>query len=293
MQAFPLCAVYGCRSIPTLARSQPYYRPCKFSMSEDTTELLDTQIISYALKGLPDLSVTGKAISAITANEFLLVQSINPAQANYYVPLLSKIHFPESTDGIGPTSARLNRDHPFRKMITDQVRLEFGNEFPTIIEYGNLAIAMLINKRISALFDEAIKFLDKAQKKTIRRRFRFLLENEITCFPLSKNAISIGMELLQAFSTKHKLKANFRNSLNDILVFATAIDASAKLVTADALFSEFAAKHFEAHSSRQEDIITVDFREILRPASTRSTESKGYINKGWQVSFRNYHWGVG
>lgn len=262
-------------------------------MPEDTLELLDTQIISYALKGYPTWSVTGKAISAITANEFLLVQSANPAQANYYVLLLSRIHFPESTDGVGPMNARLNRDHPFRKMITDQVRLEFGNEFPAIVVYGNLAIAMLINKRISALFDEAIKFLDKAQKKTIRKRFDFLLKNGVTCFPLSKSAISIGMELLQAFRAKHNLKANFRNSLSDILVFATAIDASAKLVTSDALLSEFASKYFEAPFSRQEDIITVDFREKFRPASRKSAESKGYINKGWQVSYRNYHWGAG
>lgn len=261
-------------------------------MTENTIELLDTQVISYALKGRQGLSVTGKAISAITANEFLLVQSENPAQAHYYIPLLSKLHFPESTDGVTPTSTRMRRDHPFSKIITDRVTFEFGNEFPTIMEYGNLAIAMLINKRISSLFYEATKFLDKTKRKTIRKRFDFLLENEITCFPLSKSSIVTGMDLLQRFRSQHNLKANFRNSLNDILVFATAINVSAKLVTYDALLGEFVAKHFLANSSRQEDLITVNFQEAIRTASRRSRESKGYINKGWQVSYRNYHWGM-
>lgn len=261
-------------------------------MPNETIELLDTQIIPYALKCRPEWSVTGKAICSITANEFLLVQSTNPAQANYYVPLLSKVHFLPSTDGIGPVSAKLNRDHPFRKTVTDQVLLEFGNEFPTIVEYGNLAIAMLINKRISGLFNEATKFLEKAQQKIIRKRFAFLLENEIACIPLSKSAVAAGMELLQEFRAKHNLKANFRNSMNDILVFATAIDASAKLVTQDALLGEFAGKYYRAPFSRQEEICTVDFSAKARTVPVKSAESKGYINKGWQVSFRN-QWGAG
>jgi hypothetical protein len=111
-------------------------------------EILDTQIVSYALKGRTDLQVRGKAVSAITPNELLMIQSLNPVQANYYVPVPSNIHFSALAGGV---SHNLNRDHPFPKMVTDQVILEFGNEYPTIIEYGSLAISLLINKRVSPL----------------------------------------------------------------------------------------------------------------------------------------------
>lgn len=262
-----------------------HYNP---TMAQANAKILDTQVISYGFRGRQNLPLTGMAISSITANEFLLVQNPNPAQANYYVPLLSRLHFPESPDGSALGNLRMRREHPFRKTITDQVTFEFNNEFPSIIEYGNVAIALLINERFAPLFYETINFLDSAKKKTIRKRFDFLLENEITCRPLTKTAVVTGMELLEAFRTKHNLKANFRNSLNDMLVFATAIDASAELVTADKLLARFAAEYLSSPSQEAGDLATVDFRARATQESRKSKESKGYINKSWQFAFKNY-----
>jgi hypothetical protein len=257
-------------------------------MPIDPPELLDTQLISYAFKGRRDISVTGRSISAITANEFLLVQSAKYAQANYYVPLLSRLNIPGSVQGDELSDWQLDVVHPFDKRATDRVTLEFGNEFPTVVEYGNLAIAVLINKRTPSPFYAATEFLEKTRRRTICQRFDFLLQNEMNCLPLSRNAAFIGIDLLQEFRVRHNLKANFRNSLNDILALATAIDVSATLLTADILLGEFAAKHLAVDHRTQGDVIAVDFGQGLHSSSRKSTESKGYINTGWRVSFSNY-----
>ena len=88
-------------------------------------ELIDTQIVSNALKGRAVSSLEGKAISSITANELLLVQHEKPAKANYYVPILSRTHFPEESDGMSSVGLNLNRDHPFQKIVTDQIVMEY------------------------------------------------------------------------------------------------------------------------------------------------------------------------
>jgi len=252
-------------------------------------EILDTQIISYVLKGRSGLPLGGKTISAITANEFLMVQGSNLVRANYYIPVLSRLHFPESTDGISPTSRRLGIAHPFRKIVTDQVIVDFGNEHPTIVEYGNLALSLLINKQVSGIFYEAIKFLDKQQRKTIRKRFDFLLENNVKCQPLTKTSVKVAMELLQEFRKEHNLKENFRNSFNDMLILASAIATSALLITEDSLLNKFASKQFAGAYQRQDGIATIDFSQNLPAARRNSREGKGYINKSWRVSFKNYH----
>lgn len=257
-------------------------------MSTLPLTILDTQIISYALKKRSDLPINEKAITSITANEFLLIQGTNPAQANYYVPIPSRTHFPVTDDGVGLISLKLNRDHPFPKNSTDQIILDFGNEYPTIIEYGNLAISILINKQIVNLFNEAIKFCVKQQRKIIRKRFNFLLEKKITCIPLTKNAVDIAMKLFSEFVKKYSLKKDFRNSLNDILILASAIDSSATLITEDSLLNKFAASQYSGKYKKQLNVVTINFENATNSSSRKSLESKGYINRGWNVKFIKY-----
>lgn len=96
------------------------------------------------------------------------------------------------------------------------------------------------------------------------------------------------MELLQEFRKEHNLKENFRNSFNDMLILASAIDTSALLITEDSLLNKFAAKQFAGAYQRQDGIATIDFSQDSPATKRNSRESKGYINKSWQVSFRNY-----
>jgi hypothetical protein len=196
----------------------------------------------------------------------------------------------EEEDGGEPRTLglRLNQDHPFGKQSTDQVILDFGNLYPTIVEYGNLAIATLINKRITDVFYASVKFLDKKDKKTISKRFDFLVDNTVKCIPLSAEIISTSMNLLTKFTEKYNLKANFRNSLNDILILATAIESSALLFTEDSLLNEFAAAEYAGNIEKKDACMTVDFIAREKTQSRKRSDSKGYINRGWQARFINY-----
>jgi hypothetical protein len=247
-------------------------------------EILDTQIVSHALKGRKNVQVRGKSISSITADEFLLVQSSNPVQANYYLPLPSNRHFSYHS-GFGSS---LNVDHPFKKTTTDQVIIDFGNQYPTVIEYGNLAASLVINNGISPLFVQAIKFLDKEHKKTLRRRFNFILESQIKCISLTREFVKIGLLLLEAFTKDHTLKSNFRNSWNDMLILGTAIGSSAALITEDSLLNRFASETFAGRLRESGKLITIDFKDSRSAVSFAGLESKRYINQPWQVKFRKY-----
>ncbi|MCF6153925.1 MAG: hypothetical protein E3K36_01470 [Candidatus Brocadia sp.] len=253
--------------------------------------ILDTQIISYALKGKSDLPKTKNSISSISANEFLLVQGENLVQASYYVPLLSRYRmgkmfgFSEEQDY---SNHKLRIGHPFSKRSTDQIILYFGYQFPTIVEYGSLAISMLINKKVLGLFDEAIQFLPKTKRKKIRKRYDFLLDNDVQCVPLTKQSVAVALTLFQEFIEKYNLKANFRNSVNDILILASAIDSSVALMTDDLLLKEFSSDKYQVPITQENNFSVIDFSDCDAIVKKIRSESKGYINKGWQARFRNY-----
>jgi hypothetical protein len=243
-------------------------------------EILDTQIVSYAIKGKSDIPIVGKSIASITANEFLLVQNSSQLQANYYVPILSNRHYFDS--GLG------SMDHPFSKKLTDQVILEFGNDYPTIIEFGNLAISLVINNQVPSIFDGAVKFIDKEQRKIVRKRFRFLLENNVQCIALNRSTVALCVTLLHEFTAKYTLKGNFRNTLNDLLVLATAIRSSGRLVTEDKLLMRFAADQYSKTHKRKGNILTIDFDKDQTELKRKTQESKGYVNRQWAIRFKNY-----
>ena len=88
----------------------------------------------------------------------------------------------------GPMATGLRRrDHPFNRRLSDSIIMDFGNEFPTIIEYNNLSMSSLINYGLVDLFAGAINHLEKDTKKTLKRRFQFLLEDGVQCIPLRQS----------------------------------------------------------------------------------------------------------
>ena len=98
-----------------------------------------------------------------------------------------------------------------------------------IIEYNNISIANLINEGLIDLMSSAINHMEKETKKTLKRRFRFLVENNIKCVPLKHSDIECGFRLLSIFKEKHNTKRNFRNTWNDILILSSAIGSKRML----------------------------------------------------------------
>jgi predicted nucleic acid-binding protein len=242
-------------------------------------------VISYAAKGQFTESLNSKTISSIVANEFLLVQSESPAQANYYVPMPSpSLYRFLSSGGL----SKLGRRHRLSKRFTDRTVMDFGADYPTVIEFGNIALAYAINRRERLLFSGAIRSLEKAKQKTIKRRFDFLLASGVNCIPLNRGIVTLAQELLAEYTRNHNLKREFRNSWNDLLILATAISQSARLITQDNELSRFAAEQHGALTQWDEHFAGVNFNARDRTTELEKAESKGYINKSWSVSFRKF-----
>jgi hypothetical protein len=163
--------------------------------------------------------------------------------------------------------------------------MDFGGQYPAVVHFGNLAIADVINSAIVPIFDDAVEFLPKDRKKAARRKFDFLLDNSISCVPLSANTILVAQELLASFTEKNSLKANFRNSWNDLLIAATALDAQGTLVTEDGLLARHVADYVHASAVAVPGALKITFSDEQVDANRRGRESKGFINQGWRVRF--------
>lgn len=242
-------------------------------------QLLDTTIISYAFKGVYDGQIDQQHISSVTAKEFLLIQGSHRTAANYYVPLPGKL----KNHSLNFYLALYRREHPLAKGLTDQIILDFGQDYPSIVEFSNQAIAEVINLKAKNVFTEAIRFLDKNQKKMLLRKFDFLLDSKIQCVPLSRSVVDRGMKLFYEFLSNYNTKSKVKNTINDVLILATAIDLSAVLITKDSLLNRFASEYCDTVVQVQKDFITIDFGTNKEQNKLKNRESKDYINRGWQV----------
>lgn len=248
-------------------------------------EILDTQIISYAFKNAYDSEIRNQSISSITAKEFLLVQCSERTKANYYIPMPKKFHL----SGLSESSARvLRRDHPFGKGSTDQIIIDFGHDYPPLIEFGNFALAETINLKANQVFKASIQFLEKEKRKMLIDRFKFLTQKNISCLPLNQKTVELGLDLFREFISRYNVKENFKNTINDIFILATAITSSSTLITKDSLLNRFATEYFNATLKENSGFLLIDFGKEKILESRKNTDSKGYINSGWRVQTRNY-----
>ncbi|MCK6479112.1 MAG: hypothetical protein L6R43_02860 [Planctomycetes bacterium] len=242
---------------------------------------VDTQILIAAFLGGASPRPAGSALSSVVAKEFLHSYTSDPAADRYYVPTspgwaYAAHRWPRRFD-----PARSN--HPFARRVTDQLILYFGSAFPTIREFGSFAYARVINDRDERSLSLALSHLSKRQRSATLSRFSYLCDHDMLCVPLRATTATIAQQLLLHFVEKYAPKRNFRNTLNDILILATAIEAGASLRTEDSVLSRFAASEFAGNSRSEGAWLRIDFspQSATRPKGQR--ESKGFVNRGWKV----------
>lgn len=241
--------------------------------------LYDTQIISYDIKGKSNRICYDGHVASITALEFLRVQGSQPTKARYYIPLMAKV--PDYL-----TALMLHRDHPFQKGSTDQILLNFSGTGFNFVEFCNVALTEVINSGRPDLFDAATRFQEKEERKLLKRRFDFLIERRIKSIALSPQIIRRGFHLLGMFLKCNTPKSDFRNTVNDMFILATALELEIPLVTEDSLLLRFAVD--DAGCTIHPDGA---FSRIHPPPNEprprrRSFDSKGYINRGWTFRIR-------
>jgi hypothetical protein len=249
--------------------------------------ITDTQVLSYYYKGSEPVPEDPIRISSITAAEFLLIQSEAPHKPNYYPILASRLRHPISSD-TGEVSPRIpwdSRKHAaFGKHRTDQLVIHLGSYLPSYIEFGSQAITQIINEGHEVVYLSSISHLDKATQKKLRDRLRFLFTQEVKCIALNEHMATVGVNLLAQFLERYETKQNARNTVNDILILGTSIVHAEALLTEDSLLRRFTAEVVGADChERSSNRLLIDFEAPLVTERRKPLESKGYVNRGWQI----------
>jgi predicted nucleic acid-binding protein len=254
--------------------------------------ITDTQVLSYYYKAVLPSPVAPISISSITAAEFLLMQSKQNG-ANYYPILPSMMrHRVGSFMHVGSlASGRMMFDSKRHAMLgkhrTDQLVLNFNGRMPSFVEFGGLAISQIINDGHYHLFSASISHMGKALRKKLQDRLRFLMNSNVQCLAVTPGIADIGMNILGQFLDKYEAKQNTRNTVNDMLILATAIQYEMSLLTEDGLLKRFTAQLLGAPCIEKNfDRVLIDFKRPTTEDRRKTLESKGYINRGWQVMER-------
>ena len=241
--------------------------------------MVDTQILSYRFKGIDkDIHSKTWAISSITANEFLETQPKDSKKPDYYI--IHPARYPHLFDILDAKCAKMGEHR------TDQVIIDFGNQFPAYREFGNEAISEIINQKKFETYKLSISHFPKQKQKDRLKKLMYILDNDYHCYSLTKSALEEGLSLFSQFTSKHNCKANIRNTVNDILILATAIDRKKVLLTHDKLLNRFAAEYYEVPIEQDKNELLIDFSKKAVDQS-KNRESKGYINSGWSYAVRN------
>ncbi len=237
--------------------------------------MIDTQILSYAYKGR-SVPTTGARISSIVAHEFLDVyHPAWPTRFRYYVKYLSGRHF----GAVPPSPAQ------WKGGMIERIVLDFGTDYPQLIEFNSRATAAIINDRNVPAYGQILASLDKASQKKLRPRFAFVCKHIAECVPLTAQTAELGIELLWRFVQHHNVKGAFRNSANDMLILAAAIASKDDLITEDSLLARFAARERGAPiQDAGQGTIRIGFAAPVTTVHRTARESKGYINRGWRIA---------
>lgn len=251
--------------------------------------LIDTQVLSTHFKSGEGLSSLGNSISSITANEFLWVYRTGARKPDYYI-----VH-PARYSRVDPMAhLRYLTDHFKNKRWamngacrTDQLTIDFKNQFPAYNEFGLEAIATIINERKLNIFNLSIAHLEKKKRRYLKKRIQFIVKSQYVCIAINKSIMSIAMNLFSSFLERYNCKADMRNSINDIMILATAVERQMLLISKDSLLNRFAAQKCNATIKEVRDVLEIDFESADSHREIYKAESKGYINKGWSYSIRN------
>jgi hypothetical protein len=247
--------------------------------------IFDTQVISHAFRG-QGLSMCGGSVASVTASEFLNMYTGKATQARYYLPLGTHPceHLHRERD-VGNKTGQARQ-----KFFTDRIVLTFGSDFPSLVEFGSLAVSRAVNDRDARCIALATEFLPKDERQQIRKRFNFLVESDIRVIPLNARIVETASLLLCRFVRSHHVKQNFRNTWNDLVIFATASTLSTGVYTLDKELNRFIAEIGDAPVSITNGLLRTSCASAKQKKSRRSMESRFYLNRGWRNAWHPHYY---
>ncbi|HEV2606202.1 MAG TPA: hypothetical protein VGU24_21345 [Microvirga sp.] len=237
--------------------------------------MIDTQILSYAFKGAGP-PITGARIATVVANEFLEVYDAgSTTNFRYYIRYLS------TSRGSAVSEAPSTR----KPKANERLLFDFGTDYPALVEHGPRATAAIINDRNEPAYAAIVSSLEKETQKKLKRRFTFLCAEVSECVALSKETAELGAQLLDLYTQQETLKRSFRNSVNDMMILATALSCREVFHTQDGPLARFVARLKGASvTPTGPRTIAVDFSRAAPMSRGVLRESKGYIHRGWRIA---------
>lgn len=250
--------------------------------------IVDTQIVSYCFSGYWEPEhAKGIEISSVTASEFLLFQTRENGKADYYVvnpERYGRLHA-EALFSVYYEHAGNAKWAKMGSRRTDSLIIDFSSQYQAYRMFGNDAISSIINNRNLEAFKLSISHLEKPRQKQLKKKIEYIFDNDMHCHRVNEVVCDIGMKLLEKFERNINPKDNIKNTVNDLLILATAIEKEKALHTKDKVLAKFAAEEYSAKTTESSDSVIVDFSREALPERKVNQESKGYINKGWAYSF--------
>ena len=183
--------------------------------------IMDTQVLSKGFQdGIDQQALPAPIIASPTAKEFLLAQSLNGEKPLYFV-----LH-PAIYDHLAETGNIRGFEHygnhkwaKFGSRRTDEIIFDLGKDYPSYREYGDQALALLINDKKEDIFKLSISHLPKYRQKYLFDRWRYIVGNELFCLPLNDDTVKVGLTMFSQFLEKHSPKASVANTVLDMLIF--------------------------------------------------------------------------
>lgn len=268
------------RPLGETSTREPTGRP----MPEKAPTILDTQVVSYMMKGrLAGPDPENEAITSTVAHELLRMRDKWSGSPRYFLPG----HLTRSESAIVPQLAATHpTNRPLFKRRADHISIDFNGELPPVREYSHLGITLVINSRDIRFFKASIRHLPKPERKTLEATFEYLISTGLRCIPLDDHGVRAGLEQLERFTTGGgNVKKDFRNTLNDMLILGVALRHKCPIHTLDKELARIAAPHFHTRTT-DGALINLEPRIDFTADRKPPRESKGYINRGWH--YRTY-----
>ena len=169
--------------------------------------IIDTQVVSYQFKNLYiETGAHNIVVTSITANEFLLAQPSKNNSPKYYV-LHPKKYKSLVNASLSKDKTQISNEY-FKNprwakqgsRRTDQIVIDFNNQFLPCRKFGSSAISEVINSKLPYFYGYCIAHLSKKDQKLLQKRFKFISDQNYYCLPINHSIIEIGLELFAQFT---------------------------------------------------------------------------------------------
>ncbi|MEV6361346.1 type II toxin-antitoxin system VapC family toxin [Nocardia asteroides] len=240
--------------------------------------LLDTNYISKWQRGEAEPPEHNALFASTAALQELYNMQVTNSWEHRYVPHAAAFHD-------NPSSLNNFRRTPFRFKVSFPAELaEFG--YADRYEQGHVDVREIHSRRRMKEFRTlTVAALGSRSSRIVCAHYEFVLRQSIEPILVDEVIAQAAVLLLQDLLAKGiNLKADRRNTFNDMLILATALALNLELRTDDKLLFRTAVDHGMEPVSESDGFTTLtpDTEPQEEPAPPSREESKNYINAPWR-----------